>query len=128
MEKVFYLANVLGGLEVVLVTFFIVSLIIFAVWIAFYLAEYFDYSPDEDELKRYGKGVLLFFIVSIILSLATVFIPNKETYLLMQGSKAVEQMYNKSETLQELPKNTVNLLNEYVKTLTEELKEAQEEE
>ena len=127
MEKVFYWANVLGVLEVVLITFLVVSLIVFTFWIVFYMAEAFDYSPDEDELKRYGKGALVSFIVCAVLSLATIFIPNKETYLLMQGSKAVEQMYNNSETLQELPKNTVNLLNEYVKTLTEELKEAQEE-
>ena len=127
MEKVFYWANVLGGLEAVLITFLVVSLVIFAIWISFYLAEAFDYSPDEDELKRYGKGVRLSLIVSIILSLATIFIPNKETYLLIQGSKAVEQIYNNSETLQELPKNTVNPLNEYVKTLTEALKEVQEE-
>lgn len=128
MEKVFYWANVLGGLESVLRIFQIIALLIFAVWIGVYSCEYFDSDPDDDEIKLYGKGALLSFIVSVIFSLATIFIPDKETYLLMQGSKAVEQMYNKSETLQELPKNTVNLLNEYVKTLTEELKEAQEEE
>ena len=125
MEKVFYWANVLDGLEAILITFLIISLIIFAVWITLYLAEVSDYRPYDDDIRRFGKGALLSFIVSVILSLATIFIPNKETYLLIQGSKAIEQMYNKSETLQELPKNTVNLLNEYVKTLTEELKEAQ---
>ena len=123
MEKVFYWANVLGGLKAVLVVFLIVSVVVFAFWLGFYLSEVFDPVSNEDKIKHYRKGTLLSFAISIVLSLGIVFIPNKETYLLIQGSKAVEQMYNKSETLQELPKNTVNLLNEYIKTLTKELSE-----
>ena len=123
MEKVFYWANALDGARVIFVTLFIISLVALAIWIGFWIAETTEYGSKDEDAKLYQKRVLWIFGLSVLLSLGIIFIPDKQTYLLMKGSKAVEEMYKNNETLQKLPQNTVNLINEYVKTLTKELQE-----
>lgn len=123
MEKVFYWANALDGARVVFVIFLVIALVVLAIWTGFWIAEVTEYGIKDEDAKSYQNRVLWTFGLSALLSLGVVFIPDKQTYLLMKGSKAVEEMYKNNETLQELPKNTVNLINEYVKTLTKELQE-----
>lgn len=123
MEKVFYWANAFDGARMVFVIFLVIAIIVLAIWTGFWLAEVTEYGSEDKDAKSYQNKVLWTFGLSVLLSLGVIFIPDKQTYLLMKGSKAVEEMYKNNETLQELPKNTVNLINEYVKTLTKELQE-----
>jgi len=123
MDKVFYWANVFNGLETALIVFIVLFAVILAVWMGFFLSEATNYSPDEELLDKYKRGVLWISAVLVFLGLGIVFIPDRQTYLLMKGSQAVEEMYKNNKTLQEIPENTVTLINEYVKTLTKELQE-----
>lgn len=128
MDKVFYWASVFDGLETALTAFIILFSVILAVWIGFFLSEATDYSPDEEVLGNYKRGVFWTSVVLMFLCLGIVFIPDRQTYLLMKGSQAVEEMYKSNKTLQEIPENTVTLINEYVKTLTKELQESTDSE
>ena len=123
MEKVFYWANALDGARVISTILFSIALIVLAIWIGFWFAEISEYGSKDEDAKLYQNRALWTLGLAALLSLGVIFIPDKQTYLLMKGSKAVEEMYKNNETLQELPQNTVNLINEYVKTLTKELQE-----
>ena len=123
MEKVFYWANALDGARVIFVILFSIALIALAIWMGLWFAEISEYGSKDEDAKVYQNRALWTLGLTALLSLGVIFIPDKQTYLLMKGSKAVEEMYKNNETLQELPQNTVNLINEYVKTLTKELQE-----
>jgi hypothetical protein len=51
-----------------------------------------------------------------------VFIPEKKTFLFMVGGKAVDTLVDKTN-IEEIPGNTINLLNEYIKAETEGIKQ-----
>ena len=123
MGNIFYWAQVLEALNilvwVILVGILIVLLIIFLVYA-------FDPPYSEEDKNKIKTWMIRCIKTSLVLALIITFVPTKRTFLLNTGVHAVERMYNNNEQLQELPENTLNLLNEYIKTITEELKDDQE--
>lgn len=123
MGNIFYWAQVLEALDilvwVILVGILIVLLIMFLVYA-------FDPPYDEEDKNKIKTWMIRCIKTSLVLALIITFVPTKRTFLLNTGAHAVERMYNNNEQLQELPENTLNLLNEYIKTITEELKDDQE--
>ena len=123
MEKIFYLANAFNGLSKLCTLFFVISLLACIVLIIATCVQETEYGKDDDIAIVCKKWAVRTGVLLIISFIGQVLVPDKETYILMKGGQIVEEAYNNSETLQELPKNTAEFLNEYVKTLTKELKE-----
>ncbi len=72
------------------------------------------------KLKSITKKVTLVAVLSV---LAAIFVPSKKTYLFMVGGRYIDSVISENPEIQELPKNTIELLNEYIKAETEELRE-----
>lgn len=115
MEKIFYIAHILGTLNTlaaVIIAFAIAALICFVVW-------YFSdglYEPDdyEQDEARTCKKCLKASIVTLVLSvLAVIFVPSKQTYLFMVGGHALEEIA-KNERVQERASHTIGLLDQYL--------------
>ena len=127
MEQIFYLANVLGALSKIFTIFFAISLIATIFLIIGTGVNTHDCGKDDEDTIMLRKWAVRSSVILIISLLGHIFIPNKDTYLLMKGGQIVEDAYRNSSDLQELPKNTAEFLNEYVKTRTKELKDANTE-
>ena len=127
MERIFYLANVFGALSKIFTLIFAISFIAFIVFIVGACVQEHDYGKDDEDAKLFRKWIKYTSVILVVSFLGHTFIPDKDTYLLMKGGEIVEEAYKNSSDLQELPKNTAEFLNEYVKTLTKELKDANSE-
>ena len=116
MEKIFYLAQICEGLSITGHIFLVISgAAIFISLIGITMAE--DWS--EEYPKKIFRAITPIFIVSLLL---TIFVPSKRTFLLMMGGKAVDAIVEDKPELKELPGNTLDLLNEYIKAETEKIK------
>jgi hypothetical protein len=123
MEKIFYLAQVFQGLNVVGTVFLVMSTIAICVLIPL---KYSTLDPDEDSDTRTWKTITRWirrsWSILIVSILMVVFIPEKKTFLFMVGGKAVDTLVDKTN-IEEIPGNTINLLNEYIKAETEGIKQ-----
>lgn len=120
MEKLFYLAQILGGLNTVFKILLVCSFILlFTALISWGIA-----SCDLDEgMEKCSKKLIKPALIGIIVgALLNIFVPSKETFLFMVGGKVVDSAIANKPEIKELPENTLNLLNEYIKTATEQLK------
>lgn len=127
MEHIFYLANVFGALSKFFILVFAISFIALIMFIIGACIHEHDCGKDDEDAKLFRKWVKYTSVIVVVSFLGRIFIPDKDTYLLMKGGEIVEEAYKNSSDLQELPKNTAEFLNEYVKTLTKELKDANTE-
>lgn len=127
MEHIFYLADILGALSKIFTIFFAFSLISTIVLIIGTCIKIHDCGKDDKDTVMLRKWAIRSSIILVVSLLGHVFTPDKDTYLLIKGGEIVEEAYKNSSDLQELPKNTAEFLNEYIKTLTKELKEANPE-
>ena len=127
MEHIFYLANVLGALSTLFKVFMVLGLCFALFLICGAVIEGHNYGKDDEGAVLLKKLAIRCGIIFIVSGLGYIFVPDKDTYLLMKGGEIVEEAYKNSSDLQELPGNTAEFLNEYVKTLTKELKEANKE-
>ena len=120
MEKIFYLAQIFGGLSILGHIFLILSsiAILFSC-----LAISFDEDWYEEYPKKIFRIITPIFIVSLLL---TIFVPSKRTFLLMMGGKAVDSIVEDKPKVKEIPGNTLDLLNEYIKAETEKIKSKNE--
>ena len=116
MEKLFYFSNVLDGLNTLFVVLMILAGISAVAFLIFAISEY-----DEDDVKKYVKATIASVVVFFVSILGIIFVPDKKTYLLMKGGKAVDVAIENNEEIRDIPENTLNLLNEYIKTVTNEL-------
>ena len=122
MEKLFYLAQVFDGLHTVGIVFLVLSAIaVSTLLICKYVYKY-DCSLDEDddEIKIFSKWIRRCWWILSFGIIFTVFIPEKKTFLFMVGGKAVDTLVEKTD-IEEIPGNTINLLNEYIKAETEKV-------
>ena len=124
MDKVFYIASVLGtfktvlGIVLFLTMFAVVSLCIWYFGCDLYAPQY----SDDSDRKACTKWLKRSFIALIVSAILLIFVPGRETYLFMVGGKAVEKVAN-NENIQGAAEKTLNLLNEYIEYKTEEVKE-----
>lgn len=135
MEKLFYLAQVIGGIHtlfgVVLSVGCVLAIVVSINAIAD--ADEYDTGPKyekEEHLISYKvtkKWAYRLWFIVLISALVTIFVPSKRTYLFMVGGQVVDKAIEQKPEVKELPGNTLELLNEYIKTSTENLKENKEE-
>lgn len=125
MEKIFYLAQVFGTLSTLCSIFLLLSCIGLGGSIIIYFLSVHDrnkYGDNFDEDVKISSKIIKWSIPLVVLfTLGSIFIPSKSTYLFMVGGKVVDNAVEKNQELEELPTNTLNLLNEYIKIKTEEL-------
>ena len=123
MEKIFYLASVFEGLNIIGVVVLVISILTTVVGLICYLSERDYFGQEEYELF---KKIKTFSITSLIVSaLILIFVPSKETYYFMVGGKAIEEVA-KNERVQETAGQTLDLLQEYLQAETEKIREKRE--
>ena len=123
MENIFYIANVLNGIQTFLTTFLVLSIgFTIACFIGTLVYTDAIYEDEVKMFKVFKKSFFISIIIIIISSLCMIFVPDKKTYLLMTGAKVVEQTIENNPTIKEIPINTLDLLNEYIKEETKKLK------
>ena len=127
MEHIFYLANILDAFSTLFAAFMVLGLCFTLFLIGGAIVEAHESGKDDEDVVLIKKWAIRCGIVFIVSSLGYIFIPDKDTYLLMKGGEIIEEAYKNCSNLQELPKNTAEFLNDYVKTLTKELKDANTE-
>lgn len=119
MEKIFYLAQVFNGLN----TLGIVLIVVFTVALAVFIpVKYCNFDPEDHEWNALTKWIKRSWWIVFIASLLVIFVPEKKTFLFMVGGKAVDSLVDHTD-IEEVPSNTINLLNEYIKAETERVKE-----
>lgn len=126
MELIFYLAHVFSCLHTIAIVMLALSVIVlvFSGILSIVACPENDYRPGTDEkAKRVFKKTLPIAIAGLLI---TTFIPSRETYLFMIGGRVVDSAVSGSPEVKELPANTLNLLNEYIKQKTEDLHQAKE--
>lgn len=114
MEKIFYLAQVFDALHFIGIILLIISIIALLI----VLSAICD-DPNCKESTDYRKFCTCTIIGLIIGFLATCFVPSKETYLFMVGGKVVDSAIKQNPSVKDLPGNTLQLLNEYIVSKTE---------
>lgn len=118
MEKLFYLAQVFDGLNIVGTIFLFLSVIALTIVIIYKLVEF---DPDDEEWEMLTKWSHKFAWILVISIMIEIFVPTKRTYLFMICGKAVDTLVDQTN-IEEIPGNTINLLNEYIKAETENVK------
>ena len=118
MEKLFYLAKVFDGLNTVGTVFLVITAILLCFLIPM---KYYCYDEDDNEWSTMSKWIRRCWTVLIISLTFVIFIPDKKTFLFMVGGKAVDTLVEKTD-IEEIPGNTIDLLNEYIKVETENVK------
>lgn len=120
MEKIFYLAQILGGLNTVSIVLLVCSFILLITTLIVWAIGFCECDSDlTNASKKLIKPAVIGIIVGALLN---IFVPSKETFLFMVGGKVVDSAIANKPEIKELPENTLNLLNEYIKTATEKLK------
>lgn len=121
MEKIFYLAQILGVLNTLAIGFIVISIIalfVFAVW--YFTDGLYDPSDyEEDEAHTCKKWLKTSIITIIVATLVAIFVPNKQTYLFMVGGHALEEIA-KNERVQERASHTIDLLDQYLENKVKE--------
>ena len=123
MENLFYLAQIFGALGTISrIVLAISGMALFVSGIIYLVAdEENDYSPeDRPNAKKVFKRTLPIAIVSLLF---VVFVPTKKTFLFMVGGHAVDKAIERNPEVKDIPGNTLELLNEYIKSETKELRE-----
>lgn len=120
MEKIFYFAQVCNGLS----NFSIVLLIVSGVALFFSIVGYINAKVECDDHAEEISGTTckVFAPIVIIAALMVIFVPTKQTFLFMVGGHVVDSIVDDHPEVKEIPGNTLDLLNEYIKTATADLK------
>lgn len=135
MWKLFYFADVVETLRVVLLVLIILSTILFIISLIWRLIYRFDNYEDIDSetingelnlerlryltLQKLNRIGLITLILSIILRIVT---PSKNTIYLMAGGKLVDMTIENNPQIKEVPGKTIDLLNAWLEKETGEIK------
>lgn len=120
MEKIFYFAQLVGAINTIAIVLLVISIIagiFIGLWLLFE-GWYFN-EKESFVFKKISKYVISIFIVG---SLGVIFCPTKQTYLFMVGGRVVDELVENNPTIKEIPGNTIDLLNEYIKLETEKIR------
>lgn len=122
MEKIFYTAQVFEGLYILMCVIFGVCLATaFALMLFGYCSKVED--KEDETAKKYFHKMRVWGAAALIGVLGMIFMPTKQTYIFMVGGRAVDEAISVNPEIKELPNNTLNLLNEYIKLETEKVRE-----
>ena len=119
MEKIFYLAQVFNGLNTLGIVFLVVFTLALVVCMPL---KYSMYDENDKEWEILSTWIKRSWWMVAISSMLVIFVPEKKTFLFMVGGKAVDELVDNTD-IEEVPNNTINLLNEYIKAETEKVKE-----
>lgn len=119
MEKIFYLAQVFNGLNTLGIVFLVVFTIALVVCMPL---KYSMYDENDKEWEILSTWIKRSWWMVAISSMLVIFVPEKKTFLFMVGGKAVDELVDNTD-IEEVPNNTINLLNEYIKAETEKVRE-----
>ena len=99
MEHIFYLANVLSAFSTLFEVFMILSLCFTVVLIGCVILQAHECGKDNEDTVLLKKWAIRCGIVFIVSCLGYIFVPDKDTYLLMKGGQIVEEVYKNSSNL-----------------------------
>ena len=119
MEKIFYLAQVFNGLNTLGIVFTVMAAVALCVCIPL---KYTCYDAECEEWNLLSKWIRRCWWILLVSCLLIIFVPERKTFLFMVGGKAVDELVEHTD-IEEVPGNTVNLLNEYIKAETEKVRE-----
>lgn len=119
MEKIFYLAQVFNGLNTLGIVFLVVFTLALVVCMPL---KYSMYDENDKEWEILSTWIKRSWWMVAISSMLVIFVPEKKTFLFMVGGKAVDELVDNTN-IEEVPSNTINLLNEYIKAETEKVRE-----
>lgn len=123
MEKIFYFAQVFNGINTLSIILIVVSIVSIFILGSCLICEI---SLDEDIVLGLKRALKHSIITCIIGALGLVFCPTKQTYLFMVGGRVVNELVENNPTIKEIPGNTIDLLNEYIKLETEKIRNKRE--
>lgn len=119
MDKIFYLAQIFEGLHTLFCLLLIFTAVIGGIALIFGACA----TADGDSTgRKILKIAYKFLIATFVSALGVIFIPSKQTYLFMVGGKVVEDFIENNPQSKQIPGNTLDLINEYIKTETEEIR------
>lgn len=124
----FYLAQILEGLYTLMCVIFGVCLAAAFTFMLFGCMSAVEDGENTDSTKKYFHKMRIWGAASLIGVLGMIFVPKKQTYLFMVGGRVVDEAVMANPEIKELPSNTLNLLNEYIKIETEKVREKQTKE
>lgn len=115
MEKIFYVAQILGALNSLAIAFIVISIIAIFVFTIWYFSDglYDPSDYEQDEARTCKKWLKTSIVTGIVATLVTIFVPDKQTYLFMVGGHALEEIA-KNERVQERASRTIDLLDQYL--------------
>ena len=117
MEKIFYIAQLLGAVNDLAIVGLVIALIVFLCLLVWYFADQLydpseNYETDANVCKKWIKRTIA---ATVISCLVLVFVPSKKTYLFMVGGNALEELA-KNEKVQQRAGKTIDLLEKYLET------------
>jgi Na+-driven multidrug efflux pump len=127
MERMFYLAELIGNLDKACTAIAIIFSIGMTVgWIGRVISSCCsDYTEDDKKaFKQVSKYSTIFGIIFI---LAALILPSKDTYLLMMGGRVVDLTIEDNPQIKEIPEKTIDLLNAWIEEETKNIKEENEQ-
>jgi len=115
MEKIFYIAHVLGTLHNLACVFLAIAILAVLCFIIWYVSdELYEVTDYNEEESRTCKKWLKTSVVTLIISLlVTIFTPSSRAYLFMAGGDALEKIAS-NEKVQERASHTIDLLDQYL--------------
>ena len=132
MEKIFYFAQVVNGLHSAFAFMCVIGSIATIVVTILTIVNAVEANGNDEysSLKReallnykvFRKWTVRLWCFLSIAIVGCIFIPSKQTYLFMVGGNAVDKIVEKSPEIKEIPSNTLELLNEYIKAETEKVR------
>ena len=126
MEKLFYFGHVFNSLNILCAIVLVISVTLFAIFIGLGYSEAGEYGHDDKDAKNYFHVARMAGVALLISALGLVFCPTKQTYLFMMGGRVVDQAITENPDIKQIPANTLDLLNEYIKLETEKVRERQQ--
>ena len=115
MEKIFYIAQLLGAVNDLAFVGLFLALIVFLCLLFWYFTEDL-YEPsqynitDAEVCKKWFRKTI---VATVISALVLIFVPSKKTYLFMAGGNALEELA-KNEKVQQRASKTIDLLEKYM--------------
>ena len=123
MEKIFYFAQLFNSLNTLFITLVIISIVTLIFTGLRCICEPYLNNEEISVVKKITKYIILSLIIG---TLGLTFCPTKQTYLFMVGGKVVDKLVENNPQLKEIPGNTIDLLNEYIKLETEKIRNKSE--
>lgn len=88
------------------------------IWLSFMKLEFSNIK--DSERTKCNKSIHKYIIIAIIFGLITVLIPSKKTCYQIAGITAAVEIYQNSESLQQLPEKSISALNRLLDSIAPE--------